>query len=316
MYEQFYGLKEKPFSLSPDPEYFYLSGKHRRALTMLEYGLVNHVGFSVITGEIGSGKTMLLRKLLQQIEGDISVGLVSNTQVATFEELLRWILFAFSLEYRGKEKVELYEVFTDFLLEEYARGRRTVLIIDEAQHLGPASLEQLRMLSNINADKDNLLQLTLVGQPELWKLLRRPELDQFRQRVGVDYHLQSLDKDETVEYLRHRLEVAGGNPDVFEAGACEEIFNWTSGVPRLINLLCDMALVYGFADQARVITRELVRDVAKDRASGLAPLKEKKQRSSTASGKANRRNSTVDRRAAEGEGATAVERWYMNSGEE
>ena len=315
MYEAFYGFREKPFALSPDPEFLYLSPKHRRALTMLEYGLVNHVGFSVITGEIGSGKTTLLRKLLQQIEGDITVGLVSNTQVASFEELLRWVLFAFSLEYRGKEKVELYEVFTDFLLAEYARGRRTVLIIDEAQHLGPDSLEQLRMLSNINADKDNLLQLTLVGQPELWKLLRRPELAQFTQRIGVDYHLQSLDKDETTEYIRHRIEVAGGHPEVFQEQACEEVFNWTSGVPRPINLLCDMALVYGFADQAKVITKELVQDVAKDRASGLAPLKEKKKKNAKP-GDSSGRGVPIDLKILDGEGGTAIERWYMNQGKE
>lgn len=310
MYEEFYGCEEKPFSISPDPNFLYLSAKHKRAITLLEYGIVNHVGFSVVTGDIGCGKTTLVRKLLQRIEKNITVGLVSNTQVASFEELLKWILFAFDLDYRNKDKVELYEIFTDFLIKEYAQGRRTVLIVDEAQHLGADSLEQLRMLSNINADKDQVLQLTLVGQPELWKLLRRRELEQFTQRIGVDYHLKPLDECETECYIKFRLGKACNSPYVFSDDACREVFKWTNGVPRLINLLCDMALVYGFADQVLKIEASMVEEVARERVSGLIPLKNKKRKGTP--GRETKEFSTelkVDERKIDGD--TAVERWYQ-----
>ena len=198
MYKAFYGFKEKPFSLLPDPGFLYLSKNHRMALAMLEYGFLNQAGFTVITGEIGSGKTTLIRHLLGEIARDqiVTVGLVSNTH-RSFGELLQWVLLAFKLEYRGKEKVELYQTLADFLSREFDQGRRTVLIIDEAQNLSVQSLEQLRMLSNINADKDQILQLILIGQPGLRETLRLPELEQFAQRIAVDFHLQPLDLQET-----------------------------------------------------------------------------------------------------------------------
>ncbi len=273
MYEAFYGFREKPFTISPDPAFLFLSRKHRRALVMLEYGLANQVGFSVITGEIGSGKTTLVRTLLQRIDSDTRVGLVSNTQCESFEELLRWILLAFEREYRGLDKVELYHAFTDFLVEEYARQHPVVLIIDEAQHLGPRSLEQLRMLSNVNADKHQLVQLVLVGQPQLWSLLRDPELEQFAQRIGVDYHLLPLDAEETEHYIRHRLRVAGGDPELFLPDTVEPIWQKTGGVPRLINLLCDMALVYGYAEQRAAIDGSLIGEVIRDKEQGLSPIR-------------------------------------------
>ena len=168
MYEAFYGFNEKPFSLLPDPGFLFLSSKHLQALSMMEYGLMNQAGFTVITGEIGSGKTTLVRQLLKQLELDhtTTVGLVSNTH-QSFGELLQWVLLAFKLEYRSKEKVELYETLANFIAREYNQGHRTVLIIDEAQNLGFEALEELRMLANINADKDQVLQLMLIGQPGL-----------------------------------------------------------------------------------------------------------------------------------------------------
>jgi type II secretory pathway predicted ATPase ExeA len=236
---------------------------------MLEYGLMNQAGFTVITGEIGSGKTTLIRKLLGQIENDmnISVGLVSNTH-RSFGELLQWILLAFKLEYRGKEKVELYQTLSEFLMQEYSMGHRTILIIDEAQNLDIESLEQLRMLSNINADKDQVLQLMLVGQPGLRDMLRRPELEQFAQRIAVDFHLRPLDLQGTCDYIRHRLVVAGGDPNLFEAAACVTVYYYTRGVPRLINVLCDTALVCGYADQKARIDADLIHDVVRDRSIG------------------------------------------------
>ncbi|MBK8161674.1 MAG: AAA family ATPase [Gammaproteobacteria bacterium] len=274
MYESYYKFKEKPFSLLPDPGFLFLSKNHRMALAMLEYGLLNQAGFTVITGEIGSGKTTLIRKLLNQIESDenITVGLVSNTH-RSFGELLQWILLAFKLEFRGKEKVELYQTLAEFLMREHEMGHRTILIIDEAQNLDIESLEQLRMLSNINANKDQILQLMLIGQPGLRDMLRHPHLEQFAQRIAVDFHLRPLDLQATCEYIRHRLVVAGGDPNLFEAAACVTVFYYTRGVPRLINVLCDTALVCGFADQKPRIDADLIHDVVRDRnIGGIFPV--------------------------------------------
>ncbi|MBK9132712.1 MAG: AAA family ATPase [Gammaproteobacteria bacterium] len=274
MYESFYKLREKPFSLLPDPGFLYMSRNHRMALAMLEYGFMNQAGFTVITGEIGSGKTTLIRRLMGQIENNenYKVGLVSNTH-RSFGELLQWILLAFKLEYRGKEKVELYQTLSEFLLREYDLGHRTILIIDEAQNLDIESLEQLRMLSNINAGKDQILQLMLIGQPGLRDMLRQPELEQFAQRIAVDFHLRPLDMQSTSDYIRHRLTVAGGDPDLFEAAACVSVYYYTRGIPRLINVLCDTALICGYADQKSRIDADLIHDVVRDRSvGGILPV--------------------------------------------
>src|SRR3990172_6771017 len=209
MYEKFYGFRDKPFSLLPDPEFLYLSEKHRMALTLLEYGLMSQSSFSVITGDIGTGKTTLIRQLLSQMERDMVVGLITNTH-PSFGELLRWILMAFNLECGSKDKVEMYKTFMDFLIKQYAANRRTVLIVDEAQNMGPQALEELRMLSNINSEKDQVVQVILAGQPGLRDNLRDQRLEQFAQRISVDYNLTPLNAEETREYIRHRLSVAGG----------------------------------------------------------------------------------------------------------
>jgi len=267
VYEAFYNLREKPFSLLPDPDFLYLSRKHRMALTMLEYGLANQAGFTVISGGIGTGKTTLIRHLLNNMEQDVTVGLISNTH-RSFGELLQWVLLAFNLEHRGKDKVEMYQTFVDFMINEYANRRRTVLIVDEAQNMAPETLEELRMLSNVNADKDQVLQVILVGQQELRDTLRRPDLVQFAQRISVDYHLTPLEANDTAEYIRHRIEVVGGDRDLFEPAACEAVHRHSGGVPRLINLLCDTALVYGFAEQRERIDAGLVEDVVRDKQQG------------------------------------------------
>lgn len=274
MYESYFGFHEKPFSLLPDPGFLFLSSKHRQALSMLEYGMMNQAGFTVITGEIGAGKTTLIRKLLSQLELDqeITVGLVSNTH-QTFGELMQWVMLAFDLEYSGKSKVELYQGLAEFIAVEYGNGRRTVLIIDEAQNLSTEALEELRMLANINADKDQVLQLVLVGQPGLRDMLRRPELEQFAQRIAIDYHLDTLDIRGTCEYIRHRLVVAGGRPDLFEAAACVAVYYYTKGTPRLINVLCDTALVCGFAEHRETIDADLIHDVVRDKSvGGILPV--------------------------------------------
>jgi putative secretion ATPase (PEP-CTERM system associated) len=276
MYESFYGLSEKPFSLLPDPAFLYMSEKHRMALAMLQYGLMNQAGFTVITGEIGSGKTTLVRQLLNDIDDDVVVGLVTNTH-RNFGELLQWVLLAFGLEYRNKKKVELYQTLADYIAEEYAQERRTVLIIDEAQNLSPDALEELRMLSNINADKNQVLQLILVGQPGLRDVLRRPQLQQFAQRVAVDFALRALNLEETWNYIRHRVQVAGGEPGLFDTRACAAVYYYTGGTPRLVNVLCDTALVYGYAEQKRRIDAETIVAVVRDKArGGIFPVREQR----------------------------------------
>jgi general secretion pathway protein A len=278
VYEAFYGFREKPFSILPDPDFLYLSPKHSMALALLEYGLMNQAGFNVITGEIGTGKTTLIRHLLGQLRSDVTVGLISNTH-RSFGELLQWILYAFNLEGgRGMGKVEMFQRFVEFLVAQYSENRRTVLIIDEAQNMAPDTLEELRMLSNVNADKDQVLQVILVGQAELRDTLRRPDMRQFAQRIAVDYHLEALNRDESRTYIRHRIHVAGGTDKLlFDDGACDAVFDHSQGVPRLINLLCDTALVYAFADQQRRVDAQLVRDVARDKQQGgLFPSPEKK----------------------------------------
>jgi general secretion pathway protein A len=266
MYETFYSFREKPFSLLPDPAFLFLARQHSTALAVLEYGLVNQAGFTVVTGEIGCGKTTLIRHVLNSLGQDITVGLLSNTQRG---ELLQWVLMAFGLDYRGKEKVALYETFLEFIIDEYAKNRRTVLIIDEAQNLGVDALEELRMLSNVNADKDQVLQLILVGQPELRAILSRPALIQFAQRVAVDYFLGPLENEQIGSYIRHRLEIAGGDPALFKPEACQLVYHQSEGIPRLINLLCDTALVYGYAAGKQKIDVELVREVVQDKAGSL-----------------------------------------------
>ena len=281
MYETFYGFREKPFSIIPDPSFLYFSSKHSTALALLEYGLMNQAGFNVITGEIGTGKTTLIRYLLSQIDRDVTVGLISNTH-RSFGELLQWILFAFKLEHRGKDKVEMFQDFLEFLLQEYSHNRRTVLIVDEAQNMTPDTLEELRMLSNVNTDKDQVLQLILVGQAGLRETLRRPEMEQFAQRIAVDYHLASLEGEETRAYIRHRIKVAGGSdPLLFDDAACDVVFQYSHGVPRLINLLCDAALVYGFAEQRPRIEARIIEEVAQDKQKGGIFPGGKKKRAAT-----------------------------------
>jgi len=264
MYEAYYGFGEKPFSILPDPEFLYWGQAHSMAFAMLKYGLLNRAGFTVITGEIGSGKTTLIRHLLNQIHNDVRVGLVTNTGMAP-DKLLSWIMMALDQPFEGISEVALFRRFQDFLIQEYAERGRTILVIDEAQNLGVDSLEELRMLSNINADKDQLLQLILVGQPQLKDMLQRPELTQFSQRISSDFHLRPLLFEETAGYITHRLSVAGGDPQLFTRDAQRLIFEASAGIPRTINILCDTALVYGFAVEAKDITATMVRSVLDDK---------------------------------------------------
>ena len=272
MYESFYQFQEKPFSLLPDPRFLFHSAKHDMALAKLKYGLLNQAGFTVISGGIGTGKTTVIRHMLNHLERDLTVGLINNTHGA-FGHLLDWISMAFSLPREGKDNFALFYQFMDFIISEYAAGRRTVLIVDEAQNMPVDMLEELRVISNINADRDQVLQIILVGQTELEETLRHPGLVQFAQRIAVHFALTPLTKDETAGYIRHRLEVAGGHAGLFEPAAIAEIHRYSGGVPRLINALSHAALVCGFAAGRPAITAVLVHEAAKDKQnSGLLPL--------------------------------------------
>jgi general secretion pathway protein A len=259
MYEAFYGLREKPFSILPDPQLIYWGKNHRLAFAMLEFGVVNCAGFTVITGEIGSGKTTLLRYLLTRIDPKVAVGVISNTPRGT-DGLLAWVMMAFNQPFEGSYPA-LFKKFQRFLYEEYRRGRRVILIVDEAQNLGPETLEELRMLSNVNADKDQFLQIILIGQPQLKDVLRTRQLAQFAQRVSSDFHLCPLDKQDVARYIDHRLGAVGSDSNLFSDSACEMIAEASGGIPRTINILCDTALVYGFACGVPVITEEIVASV-------------------------------------------------------
>lgn len=272
MYEAFYKLQEPPFALTPDPAFLYLSRQHQFALSLLNYGMMSRAGFCVLTGDVGSGKTLVVRQSLESAQDEIKVGLI-NCLTRGSGRLLQWVSLAFGLEHADRDDATLYQAFVEFLLREYAGGRQVVLIVDEAQNLSIEMLEQLRVLSNVNAGKHVVLQTFLVGQPELLETLRLPQLRQFAQRISIDYHLPPLSSVETIAYVRHRLTVAGGDPKLFSIGAIALVYRESGGVPRLINQLCETALVYGFAGQEPYVDAELMRQVVEGRrAGGIFPV--------------------------------------------
>lgn len=244
LYNDHFGFRERPFSLSPDPEFLFWSKAHARALSVLEYGLVTRAPLTVVSGEVGTGKTTLIQELLRTMEEDVTVGLISNAR-GDRGDLLRWVLSAFDIAVpQDTDYVALFQHFQDFVLAEYAASRHVALIVDEAQNLGTDTLEELRMLTNINSGKDELLQIILVGQPELRDMIRRPELRQFAQRVTAAYHLEPMELDTTLNYVEHRLRHAGGTGKEFSPEAIHHIHEESEGIPRMINKLCDLALVY------------------------------------------------------------------------
>jgi len=269
MYESFYGLKEKPFALTPDPQFLLLARPHRRALTQLQYSVSSQAAFCLITGEVGSGKTTLIRYLLNTVGPSVTVGLISNTS-ANFGRLLQWVCMSFGLDYGGKDDVALYDLITRFLIDEYSKAHKVVFIVDEAQNLGAARLEELRVLSNINADKHVLLQTILVGQPELRATISAPQMLQLAQRISACCHIGALSAAEACTYVHHRLRVAGGSLRLFSREAIGLAHQHSRGIPRLINLYCDRALVYGYADGRPRIEADLMAAVIEDRrAAGL-----------------------------------------------
>ena len=266
MYEAFYGFREKPFNALPDPDFLYLSKKHEMALTYLDYGLSSQSGFMVLTGEVGAGKTTLLNYLLRNLASDSShVALIFQTNIQPLE-LLEAMLAEWGLPYEGKGRIQMYELLNNYLLECYRQQQPVVLILDEAQNLPFETLEEVRMISNLNDEKVPLVHIILSGQPDLKDKLNSPRLTQLRQRITVHYHLEPLDSNETTVYIQHRLKSAGSEDlNIFTPEAVQAIFENSNGIPRVVNLICDLALVYGFAEQKRKIGKDIVELVLQDR---------------------------------------------------
>lgn len=258
MYNQYFGLSESPFSIAPDPRYLFLSEKHREALAHLIYGVGDQGGFILLTGEVGTGKTTICRCLLQQIPKNADVAFIINPRQSV-NQLLQSIFreLRIPLE-KGATSKDLIDQLNQYLLDAHARGRNTILIIDEAQNLTIDVLEQLRLLTNLETNEKKLLQLVLLGQPELNQILDKPELRQLAQRITARYHLSPLSKSEVVNYIGHRLSVAGCRAPLFTRAALRRIFRYSKGVPRLINLVCDRALLGAYANNAEQIDRRIV----------------------------------------------------------
>jgi general secretion pathway protein A len=275
MYETFYGLREKPFNLNPDPEFFFMSREHGETYTQLEYAITENKGFVVITGEIGSGKTTLINYLLRRLRPDIEVAVLHHTLVRP-KQFIKMLCQEFELSSDGMSKAEMLDLFYNFLLEQFAAGKRVVLIIDESQNLPEKTLEEIRLLSNLESEKSHLLQIILLGQPELKHKLEQKNLEQFVQRVTVYWHLKGLNQDEVGQYIRHRLTVAGSdeNREIFLPEAVDALYTNSRGIPRLINILCDAALVHGYADELNAIGKDTIEEVVKIRNIGGIPSKD------------------------------------------
>lgn len=269
MYLAFYGLKEQPFNITPDSRFLFLSQRHKEALASLLYGIEQRKGFIVITGEIGSGKTTLCRALLKELDSEqVKIALIFNP-LLTEVELLRAINHELGIEHQLNSKKDLIDELNEFLLEAIKKGQNVVVVIDEAQNLTPVLLEQLRLLSNLETETEKLLQIVLIGQPELQSTLELPQLQQLNQRVAVRYHLEPLSKEEVMQYIKHRLEVAGAKVDIkFTPGAVDLIYEYTEGVPRKINILCDRILLIGYVQGTYEIDRDIV-ETAIEEVSGM-----------------------------------------------
>ena len=248
MYEQYFGLYESPFSMTPDPRFLFFSGRHQEAFGHLLFGIKERKGFIQITGEVGTGKTTLCRALLEALDPGYRTALIFNPSMSA-PQLLQAIVEEFGLRSETVDKVSLLEVLNRFLLRQVDSSQDAVLVIDEAQNLSPELMEQVRMLSNLETDRQKLLQIVLMGQPELREILDERELRQLRQRITVRYHLTPLDYPETEMYISHRLRVAGANGrPTFSRGALRRIYRYSGGVPRLINAVCDKALLCGYVE--------------------------------------------------------------------
>src|SRR5579863_8004735 len=266
MYLTFFGLNEKPFAITPDPRYLYLSERHAEALAHLLYGINEAGGFVQLTGEVGTGKTTIVRSLLAQAPKDAEIALILNPRM-TAPEFLLTICEELGIDMPAASRAslkDLVDVLSGYLLRAHAAGRRVVLVVDEAQNLSFEVLEQVRLLTNLETNTQKLLQIILIGQPELRELLARNELRQLAQRITGRYHLNPLSRDETLAYVRHRLRVAGATNDIFSAAALAEVFRLSQGVPRVINVICDRALLGAYSLDRHRVTSSLVRHAASE----------------------------------------------------
>lgn len=264
LYIDTYGFTERPFTLLPDPDFLFWSAIHKRASAVLEYGIVTHAPLTVVTGEVGTGKTTLIQHLLKDIGPDTTVGLLSNAHGGR-GDLMRWLLNALEIPHDPRDDyVAFFQTLQDFIIAEYAAGRHVIILIDEAQNLSIEGLEELRMLTNINSNKDELLQLILVGQPELRDMIALPEMRQFAQRVTAAYHIRPFDHETTHAYIVHRLIHAGGTGQEIDHKAILRVHELTEGIPRLINKFCDLALVYASQNDDIIVREELIKEMVDD----------------------------------------------------
>ena len=263
-YLEYFGFSERPFTLVPDPAFLYWSDQHKRAFSVLEFGILSRAPITLITGAVGCGKTTLLRQLLKHIETDSVVGLISNAHGGR-GELIQWALHALGVKINPEDSyLRQFQSLQDFLIDTYAAGMRVILIFDEAQNLSQDSLEELRMLTNINSNKDELIQLVLVGQVELREMIKKPELRQLSQRISASFHLQALSEVETHEFIVHRLRVAGGTGAEFDEKARMLIYDVAQGIPRLVNQVCDMSLLYAWSSDKKIVDASIVQAVIDD----------------------------------------------------
>lgn len=285
MYLNFYGLREVPFGTTPDPKFLYLTSGHREALAQLVYGVTENKGFMVLTGEVGTGKTTLLQALLRRLDGNAAVAFVFNSRL-TFDGILEYVLEDFGIAKSGESRAQRLFSLNNFLIERQRAGQRTLLIIDEAQNLDPTTMEEIRLLSNFEIPGHKLLQIVLAGQPELRTKLQLPELRQLRQRIGLRCGILALTRDEIGEYVQTRLRVAGARDLIlFTERAIRRIADYSGGIPRVVNLVCDHCLLIGYADQQRRIghrTVEQAIEYLEERSLRRRPRRQLTPRSATA----------------------------------
>jgi general secretion pathway protein A len=258
MYKEYYHLKENPFNVTSDPHFLYMSRRHKEALSSLIYGIKERKGFIEITGDIGTGKTTLCRALLNQLDSKTKTAFILNPRLSEIQ-FIRAVIDDFGIKVKNNSKADMIKALNAFLIGELSSGNNVVLIVDESQNLKKNLLEEIRLLSNLETEKEKLFQIVLVGQPELREKLASPELAQLRQRIAVRYHVLPLEKKDVENYIAHRLEIAGSSGDIsWNDEAIDEIYSYSKGVPRLINIACDRSMLLGYVRNVKKFDRDII----------------------------------------------------------